>query len=242
MSSDEVSEYLQARNFSIESLAFVWKNTQPKIEALLAENEKVLDQYHFRHIKNAYGTLADGIIPSILDEKERIMKKMSVVQQREQSFFQQIMPSLAEIFKDLFYGYLENTIYLQKDEHISKLAKGFAKYNIDLRYPNIASNPPTYPNSTKVREWQYDYKDEILDCYSGVVNLTHTIRNLISHMKDPKTKRFLTSLNREITEPISGANSSGNMFVLIGMVTLVIHEFREVLQTWLDTIKLGGTP
>lgn len=242
MDLDEVSEYLQARNFSIESLSYVWKKAKPQLEALLAENEKILPPDNFKHIKNAFGMLSDGIMPSILDEKEKNMKKMSVIQQREQSFFQQIVPSLAEIFKDLFYGYLENTRYIQGDEHISKLAKGFAKYNIDLRYPSIASNPPTYPNSTRPREWQYDHMDEILDCYTGIVNLTQSIRNFVSHVKDPKTKRLLTSLNREITDPVSDANSSGNMFVLTGMIILVIHEFREVLQTWLDTIKLGGAP
>lgn len=242
MSSEEVSDYLQARNFAIESLSYVWNMSKPKIETLLSDNEKTLSQSNFKHIKNAFGMLSDGIMPSILDEKDRDMKKMSVLQQREQAFFQQMMPSLAEIFKDLFYGYLENTKYAQGDEHISKLAKGFAKYNIDLRYPKIASKPPVNPANGKPIEWQYDYMDEILDCYNGVVNLTHQIRNFISHVKDPKTKRFLKSLNREITEPISDSNSSGNIFVLTSMITILIHEFREVLQTWLDTIKLGGTP
>ena len=52
-------------------------------------------------------------------------------------------------------------------------------------------------------EWQYDYTDEILDSYDKIVTLTHSIRNFVSHVKDPETKKLLAKLNRKITEPIN---------------------------------------
>jgi len=243
MSSNDVSDYLQARNFSIESLSYVWNKSKPQLEVLLAENEKLLDSSSFAYIKNAYDLLSDGIIQSILEEKDRTLKTIDTIKQREQNFFKQIASALPDIFNDLFYAYLENSRYTQRDEHISKLAMGFAKYNVDLRYPSIASNPPKFKDTGDINyNWQLGKMDELLECYSGVVSLVQSVRNSVSHIKDTGTRNMLKKLNREITEPVNSTNSSGNIFVLISIVIVIIHEFREVLQTWLDTIKLGGTP
>ena len=243
MSVDEISDYYQARNYSIVSLSYVWNKARPEIEKLLSDTEKVLEPSSFFYIKNAYDLLSDGIIQSILEEKERTLKTMDIIKQREVTFFKQIASALPDIFNDLFYAYLENSQYTQRDEHIAKLAIGFAKYNVDLRYPDIASNPPVDKDTGRVNQsWQLGKMDELLECYAGVVSLVQSVRNSVSHIKDTRTKNLLKKLKREIIEPVNYANSSGGIFVLTSIVIVIIHEFREVLQTWLDTIKLGGKP
>ena len=138
MSSDEVADYLKARDYSIECLSYVWNKSKPQIETLISEHETSLSTSGVGFITDAFDMLSDGIIQSILQEKENALKTIDSIKKRELTFFQQIIPSLSDVFKDLFYGYLENTKYDLGNEHISKLAKNFAKYNIDLRYPKIA--------------------------------------------------------------------------------------------------------
>lgn len=243
MSVDEVADYTKARDYSIESLSYVWNKSKPQIEFLISENEKLLDISSMRYIKTAYDLLSDGIVQSILEEKDRSLKTINAIKQRELIFFKEIVSVLPDVFNDLFYAYLENSQYTQRDEHISKLATGFAKYNVDLRYPEIASNPPKFKDTVNINyNWQLGKMDDLLECYSGVVSLVQSVRNSVSHIKDTRTRNLLKQLKREITEPVNNANSSGNIFVLISIVIVIIHEFREVLQTWLDTIKLGGKP
>ncbi len=238
MSLNEVGDYLQARNFSIESLSYVWKKAKPQLETLLAENEKILDPSSFKHVKIAYELLSDGIIQSILEEKEIVLKTIDAIKQRELYFFKNITLHLPDIFTDLFYAYLENSEYTQKGGHISKLSEGFAKYNIDLRYPSMTVSNSPKRDANVNKNWQWQKSNELLQCYPGIVSIVQSVRNSMAHIIDIETRNLLKKLDREITEPINSSNSSGNIFVLISMVILIIHEFREVLQTWLDTIKL----
>ena len=62
MSSDEVADYLKARDYSIECLSYVWNKSKPQIETLISEHETSLSTSGVGFITDAFDMLSDGTV------------------------------------------------------------------------------------------------------------------------------------------------------------------------------------
>ena len=157
-----------------------------------------------------------------------------------------VLGKLPGVFDNVLTAFMLHVNFPQK--HVSKpTTVKFKVYNLVLRFPENND----YDNSSAiidgVMECDFDrglellndrsnyYRQHLMQGFDGVEFMIQRLRNFSVHKHDKDGRKILRDLKREIEDPITDAESVGNIITLCSALTLCAYQFDEIIQTWIDT-------
>jgi len=245
----DYNAYNFARTAGITSLEFSWAKLDSKIKSLIKElRDTNLTDEKINDLETVIEKFRRKCIRKTIDFEKP--KDKTANETDEPEIFEDIMKSLPDIYSAIFDVFLEpvTTWISQENSHLSapEILK-FRAYNLDLRNKKriaLLNKRDHTPDYTKCN---YDYyvvnlktmpfvKGLLFQGYWQVEPMMTELRNHVEHWKKRGNKTYLKKeLGRDMIDPISETESSGNLIVLISVLLLVSYHFIDVLQTWIDT-------
>jgi hypothetical protein len=241
--------YNFARTAGITSLEFSWTKLDSKIKSLIEElRDTNLTDEKINDLETVIEKFRRKCIRKTIDFEKPKDKTANDIDEPE--IFEDIMKSLPDIYSAVFDVFLEpvTTWISEENSHLSapEILK-FRAYNLDLRNKKrlaILKKKDHTPNYTKCN---YDYyvitlkkmpfvKGLLFQGYWQVEPMMTELRNHVEHWKKRGNKTYLKKeLGRDMIDPISETESSGNLIILTSVLLLVSYHFIDVLQAWVDT-------
>ena len=158
----------------------------------------------------------------------------------------EILTELPHIFSNLFTSFLVNVTFIGQD--VAKIRRQdnsvkFQVYNLVKRFPKEGDE-----NDIKNNTCNFDYgasllfnrdtfyKQHLMQGFDRVGLMIQHLRNFSVHKHDKDGRKILKNdLKRNIEDPITSAESVGNLVTLCSALTLCGYQFDEIIQTWIDT-------
>lgn len=246
----EYNAYNFARSASVLALEHAWIKLRPKMDLLKNQvHNSPLRYGQTIMLNDVFTRFERDCIKKIIDSKKPNNKKDN--QDFESYAFYHIILSTTSIYSDFFDAFLGDVKFDYQGApwlNSGKNSEKFRYFVSDLRHKrkldDIASKPhtPNYQYCDAQNGEEQSRKSEkkyLFQGYWQVENMIKELRNHTEHCMQDNNKSFLRNkLDRMIKDPVTEINSAGNFFTLISVVLLMTHQFIEVMQTWVDTVKL----
>ena len=154
----------------------------------------------------------------------------------------EVLVQLPGIFSTVFSAFLDDVTFVGERGNQPGIVK-FNVYNLECRFPQkgdkdmlehgICDFEYGY-NLLKNRDTKY--KQHLMQGFDGVDFMIQALRNGSLHKKDKDGPKILKNdLKRRIEDPVTGAESFGNIMTLCSALTLCAYQLDEIIQTWIDT-------
>jgi hypothetical protein len=158
----------------------------------------------------------------------------------------EILSELPNIFSNIFTSFLVNVKFTGQDD--AKIRRQpdpvkFQVYNLVKRFPKEGDE-----NDIQNNICNFDYgvsllfdrdtfhKQHLMQGFDHVGSMIKSLRNFSVHKHDKDGRKILKNdLKRSIEDPITSAESVGNLVTLCSALTLCSYQFDEIIQTWIDT-------
>lgn len=246
----EYNAYNLARSAAILALEHSWSKIKPKLDFLREQVENSpLGVTRTNTLSNVFAKFERKCINEIIHSKKPNNKNDNKTFEAET--FDQIVTLLPKIYADFFYAIIGGVTFNYGGKDWLKTKKNTEKFRafvLDLRDKKkkdvVAKTPhtPDYKSCDMQNGDALSKKYERGFLYQGywqVEFMITELRNHTEHWVKEENKPFLRDeLDRMIEDPISGIESPGNFFILISILLLMSYHFIDVMQTWLDTVKL----
>jgi len=156
----------------------------------------------------------------------------------------EVLVQLPGIFSTVFSAFLDDVTFVGERAKIFPSIVKFNVYNLERRFPQKGDKDRLESricdfeyglNLLKNRDTKY-YKQHLMQGFDSVESMIQELRNGSLHKKDKDGPKILKNdLKRRIEDPVTGAESFGNIITLCSALTLCAYQFDEILQTWIDT-------
>lgn len=231
---------------TIFSLQNIWPILKTKINEKIDQiSSTTLDNDDAFLLKSKINDFEENCINEIIKFQWPSEKNFSLEYEKnlksEVKLVHGVMGQVLDIYSDFFHPFIKNVEFDSTNPADQKLPSSikFRYYNIELRHPQ--NDKPDFKkcsiayakNLLKLDK----HKTELMQGYWQTESMIREMRNHQEHWKRDG-KDILDQLKRRMEDPISEAETTANAFTLCSALTLMSHQFIEILQTWLDTSKL----
>ena len=87
-----------------------------------------------------------------------------------------------------------------------------------------------------LNERTFYHRTHLMQGFDSVAKMIDHLRNFSQHKHKKDGRGILKNdLKRSIEDPVTGAESVGNMITLCSALVLSAYQFDEIIQTWIDT-------
>jgi hypothetical protein len=157
-----------------------------------------------------------------------------------------VLIKLPEIYSTVLGAFLTDVTFVGDRANNSPSIVKFNAYNLERRFPQDNAHNKL---ESGICDFEYGfslykdrdtkYKQHLMQGFDGVNFMIQSLRNGSVHKKDKDAPKILKNdLKRRIEDPITGAESFGNIITLCSVLTLCAYQFDEIIQTWIDTTTM----
>ena len=158
-----------------------------------------------------------------------------------------VLGRLPDIFANVIEAFMLNVNFSGRHQGRAASMK-FQVYNLVLRFPK---NDDYHDIDLNACDFDYghelltdrsnSYRQHLMQGFDAVELMIQHLRNHSQHKHHKDGIKILKKdLERSIEDPITGAESIGNIITLCSALTLCAYQFDEIIQTWIDTITFIG--
>jgi hypothetical protein len=236
--------YNFTKTSSIISLEFAWTRINSKLNSLV---EQLRDTYLPSKIEQLEEVIDDFRRTCIWEIIHSEKKNNNVDRMKfEKDTYYNVIMNTSKIYSDFLNFFLSDVefefhekFWLKKE----RLSIKFRYYISYLRYKKQkhSGDEPHIPNyeycDGKIGDWQSNkQKHQLYQGYWRVEEMIKQLRNYTEHAIENENKRFLKkTLKRELEDPISKNETTGNFLILVSVLFLMSYQFIETMQSWIDT-------
>ena len=160
----------------------------------------------------------------------------------------EILAKLPDVFASVFDSFIIDVKFEGRDpEWIRKRphAVKFQVFNLVKRFPrdkDMNEDIQVYGKCDfdygfdLLNDPSHVYRQHLMQGFDFVEQMINHLRNFSQHKHHKDGRKILKSdLKRSIEDPVTGAESVGNMITLCSALVLSAYQFDEIIQTWIDT-------
>ncbi len=236
--------YNFTKTSSIISLEFAWTRIDSKLNSLV---EQLRDTYLPSKIEQLEEVIDDfrrKCIWRIIHSEKKNNNKDGT--NFEKDTFYDVVMGTSKIYSDFLNFFLSDVEFEYHDAFWLKKERRSIKFRYFVSYLRYkkqkhSGEDPHIPNyeycDAKKGDWESNkQKHQLYQGYWRVEEMIKQLRNYTEHAIENENKRFLKkTLKRELEDPISKNEDTGNFLILVSTMFLMSYQFIEVMQTWIDT-------
>lgn len=232
--NEKIEDFIRIRNYSIDTIYFIWLNSRKKITSLINEIYPSSPE----KIKQLITTVEtfDEIINGMVDEKEFGINESpseQLLKSHEKDLFYAKLGMLKEWYVEVL-SFLVSDNPFNNESEVKKLWNKYEEMNYDFRY----ENDPSYKQAKHDNSfycWKRDHHYPINFLYTDIFKNFSRMRNQIVHNSGARAIMNGNSIKKD---HILNNKIPGNSIVLSNTITLFIYGYVELLETLKDSLIL----
>lgn len=235
MNEEDIEDFIRARNYSIETIAYTWSSSKDEILSLI---DKIVpnDADKVSNMKTTVEEFEE-IINEMISEKEFGINSTPTemaLKSHEKDLFLSKLNSLKEWYVDFLSLLISNNSEYDEAEAPSELWKEYEKINYEYRYSND-SNYKSAKQGGKTRQWKIVNRFPIIFSYTTIFAEMSRMRDQSIHNKGARASRSNIPIK---TDHILNNKMPGNSISLSNTITLCIYGYVELLETLHDSMVM----